>query len=114
MKPTPEQRAKVAVKAIEMDLRDRRGLRQEWDAIEDNGIYREIREAWRQPVAKAVRRAEIAVRREAFEEAIAICMKVASLGSWSIDNAEVKSQGDYRHGANEVMHRLKVRMKVKQ
>ncbi len=38
--------AQSAVRAIIKDLTDRRGLRQEWEAIDDNGIYHEIKSEW--------------------------------------------------------------------
>lgn len=41
-KPTRAQRI---VEAIEKDFSDRRGLRQEWDEIDD-GIQNEIRDEW--------------------------------------------------------------------
>lgn len=49
MKLTEEEKEKAArciVEAIEKDLRDRRGLRHEFEAI-DADIQEEIREQWR-------------------------------------------------------------------
>lgn len=43
---TNQQRAKAIVEAIRKDFTDRRGLRQEWDAIGDD-VKREIVETWR-------------------------------------------------------------------
>ena len=43
-----------AVRDIEKDLTDRRGLRQEWERIDDE-IQDEIRNVWRDLVAKAMK-----------------------------------------------------------
>ena len=44
--------AKKAVKAIIADLSDRRGLRQEWDQIDDD-IQKEIKDEWARMVDEA-------------------------------------------------------------
>ena len=46
------EQAKKAVRAIIRDLSDRRGLRQEWDLI-DEDIRREIRAEWAALIDKA-------------------------------------------------------------
>lgn len=45
--------ARDAVKQIIDDMTDRRGLRQEWDAIDDD-IQKEIRETWQKIVHEAI------------------------------------------------------------
>lgn len=49
---TNRQKAARAVDAIITDLSDRRGLRHEWDQIDDD-IKREIRHAWIAAVIEA-------------------------------------------------------------
>jgi len=44
----------MAVETIENDLRDRRGLRQEWEAIADEEIYEEIYSVWRAAIRLAI------------------------------------------------------------
>lgn len=50
----PSKEAKKAVEAIVDDLTDRRGLRQEWDLIDDE-IRDEIKDVWAQAIDKAFR-----------------------------------------------------------
>lgn len=45
--------AKLAVSQILDDLTDRRGLRQEWDAIDDD-IQKEIRDGWARIIDEAI------------------------------------------------------------
>lgn len=47
--------AKKIFEAVERDLRDRRGLRHEWDRIEDD-IQKEIRETNEANIAKILKR----------------------------------------------------------
>ncbi|HVY65914.1 MAG TPA: hypothetical protein VHH11_13915 [Gammaproteobacteria bacterium] len=49
----PKNAAEHAVAAIVADLTDRRGLRQAWEAIDDD-VREEIAETWAQLLAKAV------------------------------------------------------------
>lgn len=49
---TNEEKARKAVDAIIYDLSDRRGLRQEWEGI-DEDIREDIRAEWTRLVAKA-------------------------------------------------------------
>ena len=49
-----EQQARIAVAAIVKDLSDRRGLRQEWEQIDDD-IREEIRETWAELIVAASR-----------------------------------------------------------
>ena len=41
-----EHRVEVAVLKVELDIKDRRGLKWEWDQIGDD-VKQEIRQAWR-------------------------------------------------------------------
>jgi hypothetical protein len=54
---SPEEKAELIVKDIIKDLKDRRGLRQEWDQF-DNGIKQEITATWRSIALEALRRSE--------------------------------------------------------
>ena len=49
--------AKRIVDAIEQDIYDRAGLRQQWDQIDDS-IVREIRKEWRRIIAAEIDRLE--------------------------------------------------------
>jgi hypothetical protein len=49
----PEDKYEMAVNAIISDLTGRRGLRHEWDNIDDD-IQDEIRETWRNLIEQAV------------------------------------------------------------
>lgn len=51
---TTKARAKRAVKALIADLSDRRGLRQEWEQIDDD-IRKEIRATWEGIFEQAMR-----------------------------------------------------------
>lgn len=53
MKTVKENAARKAVDNIIADLKDRRGLRQEWEGIDDD-VQQEIRKVWRQIVLDAV------------------------------------------------------------
>ena len=50
---SPHANTKAAVDAIESDLSDRRGLRQAWDAIDDD-VKSEIRRTWCGLVSRAI------------------------------------------------------------
>ena len=48
--PQPDAAQRIA-RVIEDDIRDRRGLRQEWEAIDDE-IQQEIRDSWAYLIGK--------------------------------------------------------------
>lgn len=54
MSPADKKKAaKAAVKGILVDLTDRRGLRQEWEQIDDE-IQSEIKKTWEEIIVKAL------------------------------------------------------------